>query len=160
MKYILLLLIISLANCTQNFISYIKTPHFEGKNISAESLLLSVGLIDPVYVDHTYSFPVAEYPTGTLVQKSSRLAQNYNTIQVPQHTHFEISVNTRNHLIANPYYASEGIIYQADKSTPNQGKFIFVSGEKSGQLKIRIYTPEGILQSESTWYVEVTTLLN
>ncbi len=157
MKYrlSLLLILFSLANCTQNFISYVKTPNSDDRNSLAEYMLLSVGLIEPSNIDRTIPDINTNYTPGILQARDIKLAQNFNTLEISKYTPFSVYVNTKNYLVANPYYASEGIVYQAEESTPTQGKFVFISGEKSGQLKIRLYTPDGTLQSESTWYIEI-----
>ncbi|MGL4677514.1 MAG: hypothetical protein ACRCWI_07605 [Brevinema sp.] len=156
MKYQPLLLssIILFSNCTQNLISYVKTPYILDK-ISVEQALEKVGLIRSISSNDKAPIPMTNYQTGILIEDTPRLQQQFNTLQVTKNSDFQITINTKNYLIVTPYYASPGIVYQADKSAPKQGKFQFISGEQSGQIKIRIYTPQGILQSESIWYIEV-----
>lgn len=154
MKYKIGLLIFFLfSQCTQTLISYVKTPH-PIQLLTAEQMFLTSGLINPITVKEKSSITQQNYSTGQLAQPHQELEQKFNTLQVEINTPFEIKVNTKNYLIANPFYSSEGIIYQADLSTPKQGKFIFIADTNYGEIRIRIYSKEGILQRESIWYIE------
>ncbi|MGL5955896.1 MAG: hypothetical protein ACRC0X_04745 [Brevinema sp.] len=154
MKYLILLSMILLSACTQNLISYIKTPYSLDK-ISLERVLADVGLIRDASSNGKDPIPMTNYQTGILVEDSSRLQEFFNTLEVPKNSYFQLTIDTKNYLIAMPYYSSPGIIYRADESIPKQGIFQFTSGTQAGQIKIRIYNPQGVLQSEATWYIEV-----
>lgn len=154
MKYqISLLMFFGFIGCTQNLISYIKTPS-SLQILSAEEMLLRSGLIEPITQKKKTLLSQKQYPSGVLAPPRQQLLQEFNTLQVQLNTPFEVKVNTKNYLIATPFYSSEGIIYQADQSLPRQGKFIFTASGKSGEIRIRIYSPEGRLQTESIWYIE------
>ena len=144
-----------LANCTQNFVSYIKTPSAMSL-ISLDDILLEVGMMNPTEIASKESVINTPYPTGTLAEKRQILQQSFHTKQVVKNSTFSITNNTKNYLFASPYFSSSGIIYQADQSAPKQGELTFTVLEQSGQIKIRLYSPEGILQSEETWFIEVT----
>ena len=144
-----------LTNCTQNFVSYIKTPSTTSL-ISLDDILLEVGMVNPANIAPKESVANTIYPTGTLAGKRQILQQSFHTKQVVKNSSFTVTNDTKNYLFASPYYSSPGIIYQADQSFPKQGELIFTILEQSGQIKIRLYSPEGILQSEETWFIEVT----
>ena len=145
-----------LTNCTQNFVSYIKTPS-KTSFISLEEMLLEVGMINPPNITSKDPVVNTEYSTGILAEKRHTLQQSFHTKQVIKNSTFTVTNNTKNYLFASPYYSSPGIIYQADQSAPKQGELIFTILDRSGQIKIRLYSPEGVLQSEETWFIEVTT---
>ncbi len=153
-KILLIFIILSTANCTQNLISLVKTP-YELKNISVEEMFVRAGIIDPLESSAPQSTHQQHYPQGTLQPPNQELKQEFHTIVVPQNSYFTINVDTKNYLIASPYYSSSGFIYEADRSLPKQGKFEFSSGSIPGLIRIRIYDTEGILQSESIWYIEI-----
>ena len=144
-----------LTNCTQNFVSYIKTPPILPL-ISLEAMLLEVGLINPTNITTKSPISNTSYPTGTLAKKPLIIQRSFHTKQVTKDSTFSIKNNTKNYLFASPYYSSPGIIYQADQSIPKQGKLTFTVIDKSGQIKIRLYNPEGILQSEEIWFIEIS----
>ena len=157
MKNIVLLISILLFSnaCTQNFISYVKTsprkPLF-----SMDEVLLETGLIYPdEMVESKRNSTNKKYPTGVLIPKTPELAQTYYTIEVANETAFTINVATKNYLVITPYYSSPGIVYQADDSKPKQGIFNFFIVGDSGIVRMRIYSPEGILLEEQIWYIEV-----
>ena len=143
-----------LTNCTQNFVSYIKTPS-SIPLISLDDMLLEVGMVNPSNTVSKESVVNTIYPTGTLVAKRQTFQQSFHTKQVVKNSTFTVTNNTKNYLFSSPYFSSTGIIYQADQSIPKQGELTFTILEESGQIKIRLYSPEGILQSEETWFVEV-----
>ncbi len=144
-----------LTNCTQNFVSYIKTPSTI-PFISLEDVLLEVGMMNPSEIISKDPVINNTYPTGTLAEKRQILQLSFHTKQVIKNSSFTITNNTKNYLFASPYYSSSGIVYQADQSAPKQGELTFTILDQSGQIKIRLYSPEGILQSEETWFIEIT----
>ncbi len=143
-----------LTNCTQNFVSYIKTPS-SLPLISLDDMLLEVGMANPSNIVSKAPVVNTNYPTGTLAEKRQTFQQSFHTKQVVKNSTFTVTNNTKNYLFSSPYFSSTGIIYQADQSIPKQGELTFTILEESGQIKIRLYSPEGILQSEETWFVEV-----
>lgn len=157
MRKLIPLLCLSAVSCTQNFIAYVKTPT-NTPLLSIEQILEEVGLIDPSITTQKKSFTNnTSFPTGTLVEQSRTLVQEINTLTVPINSNFELSIDTENHLIALPHYSSPGIVYQAEQSIPQQGQFSFFIGEESGSLIIRVYDPDGFLQYESVWHIEIST---
>ena len=144
-----------LTNCTQNFVSYIKTPS-SLPLISLDDMLLEVGMANPANIISKAPVVNTNYPTGTLAEKRQTFQQSFHTKQVVKNSTFTVTNNTKNYLFSSPYFSSTGIIYQADQSIPKQGELTFTILEESGQIKIRLYSPEGILQSEETWFIEVT----
>lgn len=144
-----------LTNCTQNFVSYIRTPSAIPL-ISLEDMLLEIGMVNPSNIISKEPIVNKTYPTGTLAEKRQTFEQSFHTKQVIKNSTFTVTNTTKNYLFSSPYFSSTGIIYKADESTPKQGKLTFTILDKSGQIKIRLYSPEGILQSEETWFIEVS----
>lgn len=142
-------------SCTQNFLSYIKTPQ-KKEILSLNNILTESGLINTPPPLKTKESTNMIYPTGILLtNKHLKLVQKVKTISVTNNSLITLSIDTKNFLIATPYFSSPHIIYQANHSAPHKGKFLFMVGEKNGIVKIRLYNTEGILIEEAVWYIEI-----
>lgn len=155
MKYLFLIFFFT-SSCTQGVISYVNNIN-KKPLIDIDTILMESGLI---LQDTTASKEMIEdqvYPSGTLQKKSNERLKKFSyTLAVKPSSKITIKADTENYLQAQPYFSSEEIVYDANMSNPSQGNFVFMIGNKPGEIKIRLYHPDtGILKKEITWYIEL-----
>ncbi|MGL4394788.1 MAG: hypothetical protein ACRCS8_06160 [Brevinema sp.] len=154
MKYFPLMFLF-LTSCTQSFVSYVKKVPAK-PIISLEDILAESGVVSPSNVSQK-NIMTNIHPTGSLVSNSNKkIKKVVNTREVEAGTIITITADTESYLVAQLYYSGEQIIQNFGNSNLAQGIFEFMIGNKSGEIKIRLYHPQsGALVKEMTWYIEV-----
>lgn len=119
-----------------------------------EILSLS-GLIEQEHYSKNTSIQQIFYESDTLLEPSKDITTVHKTLTSNKNTQIEILIETKNYFIASPHYIGSGIIYDRSLSKEQHGRLIFFVRTTSGPISIRIFSPDGQLQREEIWHIEV-----
>ncbi|MGL5253472.1 MAG: hypothetical protein ACRC9L_00365 [Brevinema sp.] len=156
MKKSLILIFFFTTGCMQSSLLYIRhqnpQPLFTVKQILGESGLIfdEKNTSQPILLDQT-NLPTVEIKAP---EQRSLLVETKILETSPGST-INIQVDTQNRYVASIFYSSAGLIYMKDNSIPLQGRFVFQVGDKTGEVRIRLYQKDGTLLKEERWFIEV-----
>ncbi|MGL5722160.1 MAG: hypothetical protein ACRCY4_07170 [Brevinema sp.] len=156
MKKSLILAVLLMTNCMQSSLLYIKHPTPQPL-FTVEQILGESGLI---FAENTNQTPIlmdqTNLPTATINAPPQRsLIVESKTLETSPGSTVNLMVDTQNRYVATVFYSSAGFLYMREDSTPPQGKFVFQAGDRSGEVRIRLYQRDGLLIKEERWFIEV-----